>query len=448
MPSKKVERLEVENFKRIEFVALQPEGHSVIIKGANGAGKSSLTDALVASLCGKRFFPVRPIRDGENHAHVEAKIGDIVIRREWNLKHGDIKEKTVLRYDDGRPISSPQTVLDSMFGANKFANFDPSQFIRDEKSQRAVLLKMIGVDDLLESIEKDHSIIFSKRQDINRSIRDQKGVIQEIHIPGDGVPTELISAGDLSRKIAQATKTNQENTRKRSKYRDARDDYDKVSGEIDELKNTLAELRESQVEYAKVIEDTEDDVENLKDIDTSDIMAKLDGIEQENEVISQSNKQREIRKRSEDKLEEMQGESEEYTRQLDALLYKKTDALKKAKFPVPGLSVDDDDVLFNGMPISQESDSKRLQIATQIAIAKIPEDGIRIIRMKDASMLDENAMAEVDRIAVENDIQLFLEVVGKNGPGILIDNGVIVKDVPEKEERQGGPAPITPKYPA
>jgi guanylate kinase len=401
MASKKVKSLEVENFKRIEFVALQPEGHSVIIKGANGAGKSSLTDALVASLCGKRFFPDRPIRDGEDHAHVEAIIGDIVIRREWNLKNGDIKEKTMLRYDDGRPISSPQTVLDRMFGANKFANFDPGQFIRDEKSQRAVLLKMIGVDDLLESIKNDSAIIFSKRQDINRSIRDQKGVVQEIHIPGDDIPTKLLSAVDLSRKITEATKTNQENAHKRSKYSNARDDYNRVSNEIADLKKSIADLQELQADYASVIEDLEDEVESLNDIDTSDIMAKLDGREQQNKVISEANKQREIRKRAEGKLEEMQKESDDYTKELDRLAYKKTEALKNASFPVPGLSVDDDNVLYNGMPISQESDSMRLQIAIQIAIAKIPKDGIRIIRMKDASMLDKDAMAEVDLIAVE-----------------------------------------------
>lgn len=430
MPGKKVVSLEVENFKRIEFVSISPEGHSVIIKGNNGAGKSSLTDGLVATLAGKRFFPDRPIRDGEIHAHVEAKIGNFIIRRDWNKKNGEIKEKTSLRYDDGRPITSPQTFLDRMFGGTKFANFDPSEFIRDEKSQRTVLLRMIGVDDLLEEIKKDYDLIFSKRQDINRKIRDQKGVIQEIHVPGDDIPTKLLSAGELSKEIAEATKTNSANAEKKNNLSTKRTAFDTIKNDIDDLLKRLGKLRDYQSNLAVDIEELEAQTEGLKDVDTEKMLGDLESIEQRNEAISQANKQREIRKQAETEGEERQKQSDQYTKQLEELLYKKTDALKKAKFPVAGLSVDDDNILFNGMPITQESDSMRLKIAMQIAIAKIPKGGIRIIRMKDASMLDKDAMEEVDRIAIEHDVQVFLERVGKEGKdGYLIENGLLVRDV-------------------
>lgn len=432
METNKVKSLEVENFKRIEFVSIQPAGHSVIIKGNNGAGKSSLTDGLVATLAGKRFFPNRPIRDGETHAHVEATIGNFVIRRDWNLKNGEVKEKTSLRYDDGRPITSPQAFLDRMFGGTKFANFDPSEFIRDEKSQRAVLLKMIGVDDLLEEIKRDYTLIFSKRQDINRKIRDQKGIIQEINVPGDDIPTKLISAGDLSKKISEATKTNSANAEKRNNLSIKRTAFDTIKNDIDDLLVKLAGLRDSQSNLAVGIEELEAQTEGLKDVDTEKMLADLEVIEEKNEAITQANEKRRIRKAAETEGEERQKQSDQYTKQLEELLYKKTDALKKAQFPVAGLSVDDDNILFNGMPITQESDSKRLQIAMQIAIAKIPKDGIRIIRMKDASMLDKNAMAEVERIAVKHDVQVFLEVVGEKGPGILVENGLIVRDIPPR----------------
>lgn len=425
----KVKSLEVENFKRIEFVSIRPEGHSIVIKGNNGAGKSSLTDGLVATLAGKSFFPNRPIRDGETHAHVEAKIGNFVIRRDWNKKNGEIKEKTSLRYDDGRPIFSPQTFLDRMFGGTKFANFDPSEFIRDEKSQRTVLLKMIGVDDLLEEIKEEYALIFSKRQDINRKIRDQKGVIQEIHVPADDIPVKLISAGDLSMEISEATEANSENAKKRAALKAKNARFDELRLDTESLQKRMKLLRAAQSDVAMDIEELNAQVEELKDVDTEKMLSDLDSIEQRNKAISQANKQREIRKQAEGKSEEMQKESDEYTKELEGLLYKKTDALKKAKFPVKGLSVDDDNILFNGMPITQESDSKRLQLAMEIAIAKIPKDGIRIIRMKDASMLDKNAMDEVDRIAVEHDVQVFLERVGKEGiGGYLIENGLLVRD--------------------
>jgi hypothetical protein len=428
MPGKKVEKLEVENFKIIEFALLQPEGYSVIIKGANGAGKSSLTDGLVAAIAGKRFFPDRPIRDGEAHAHVEATIDDFVVRRDWDLKKGEVKEKTTLRYKDGRPISSPQTFLDNLFGGAKFASFDPAAFVRDEKTQREVLLRMIGIDALLEEIKKDHALIFSKRQDVNRDIRNQQGVIAEIPIIGEDVPVELVSATGLTKKISAATKKNHENESKRTDYKNAKFKYKNVSEEIIDLKKTIASLREEQSLYASRVEELEG-AEDLKDVDVSEIIVKLDSIEEQNKFITEANKQIVIRKTAEQKMEDMQSISDQYTEELQQILYKKTDALKKANFPVKGLSVDDNNILYKGMPLSQESDSMRLQIAMGIAVARIPKDGIRIIRIKEASLLDENALKEVDRIAKENDIQVFLERVGVSDKGgHLVKNGILVKD--------------------
>ena len=104
----------------------------------------------------------------------------------------------------------------------------------------------------------------------------------------------------------------------------------------------------------------------------------------------------------------------------------KTDALAQASFPVAGLSFDESGVLFNGLPLSDASDSEKIRVAIGIAMALNSE--IRIIRIADGSLLDSNTLALISEMAKDKDYQLWIETVGDNGVGIIIEDGEVVKD--------------------
>lgn len=444
MPGKKLNYIEIENFRKIQFARIQPdpEKHTLFIRGNNGNGKTSASDGIIALVGGKKHFPKRrPIRDGQLHAHSEGSIGkgdkEIIIRREWNRKEAtpesEIKEKTILRYANGKKITAVTSFLDDMLGSEKDLSFDPGNFILNKERQRDILLSMLGIDKILADNKEEYKLVFDKRTDINRSIRDQKGVIAEIPVIDKDIPVKLVSVNELAKEISEATRTNQKNEVMRLKYRNAKEDYEAIADKLLSLKSQIAILRDKQVQCAEKIEDLEE-AENLKDVDISGIMMQLDSIEEQNKAISEANKQRDIRSMSESRCEEMTKESDGYTSELESIKTRGIQILKDADFPVEGLSVDDNDVLFNGMPFGEESDSRQRILSMDIALSRLPKDGFRFIRFRDASLFDDNALEEISKKAAKEDALLVLEVVGEDGPGILIENGLIVKNVPNDDD--------------
>lgn len=435
--SYKLGNLEIENFRIIQFIKIQPDpkSHKIIIKGKNGNGKTSMTDALIALVGGKKFFPKRrPIRDGELHGHLEGKLtrsdDNIIIRRDWDRKTlgGEIKEKTSMRYESGKKITAVTTFLDDLLGDDKDLSFDPGYFLFNKGKQRSILLSMLGIEELLKKSKERYDKIFNKRHDVNSDIRDQKGVIANIHIPDENIPAERISAVNLTKEITAATQANRENEKERQNLENRRTSFKNMQVEIDELRERIAAVRDLQNCHAEYIEENEERIESITDTDTSEIMAQLEGIEAQNETISKANKQRDIRKNAENRLTEMQAESNGYTGELEQIKADDVDILKNADFPVTGLSVDDDDVLFNGMPFGEESDSRQRILSMDIALSRQPKDGFRFVRFRDASLFDNDSLEEIFAKAEEEDALCLAEIVGEDGPGMLIQDGLIIKE--------------------
>ena len=117
--------------------------------------------------------------------------------------------------------------------------------------------------------------------------------------------------------------------------------------------------------------------------------------------------------------------SESITKQIEHLDKVKKDAFLEAKFPVEGLSVDADGVTYNGIPFGQCSSAEQLKVCVAIATALNPK--IRVIRVADASLLDEESMQMIQTLAEEQDIQIWLERVtdGKDPVGVVIEDGTV-----------------------
>ncbi|MCK9994023.1 MAG: hypothetical protein Dbin4_02543, partial [Alphaproteobacteria bacterium] len=67
----KIINLQAENLKRLVAVNITPDGNIVEITGKNGAGKTSILDAIYWGLTGKDGIQSTPIRKGEDHAIIK-----------------------------------------------------------------------------------------------------------------------------------------------------------------------------------------------------------------------------------------------------------------------------------------------------------------------------------------------------------------------------------------
>src|SRR5690606_15287184 len=108
----------------------------------------------------------------------------------------------------------------------------------------------------------------------------------------------------------------------------------------------------------------------------------------------------------------------------------KAKAIAAANLPVPGLSFDADAVTLNGVPFDQGSDAEQLRASVAIAAALNPK--LRVIRIRDGSLLDEDGLQLVAELAEQQDMQVWIERVDASGKvGFVIDDGALVKQAEE-----------------
>jgi hypothetical protein len=105
------------------------------------------------------------------------------------------------------------------------------------------------------------------------------------------------------------------------------------------------------------------------------------------------------------------------------------------KMPVQGLTFGEGEILLNGVPFAQASDAEQLQASVAIAAALNPK--LRVIRIRDGSLLDDLAMQRLAQFATATDMQVWIERVDSSGKiGFVLEDG----HVKQPEQLQAGAA--------
>ena len=125
-------KLTAENIKKLKAIEITPKGDVVRITGKNGAGKSSVLDAILYALGGQKAIPDKPIREGQRKARVTLDLGEYTVERRFGKS-----SQVYVTAKDGSAIRSPQQLLESI--AEK-VSFDPASFERLHHGQQAALL--------------------------------------------------------------------------------------------------------------------------------------------------------------------------------------------------------------------------------------------------------------------------------------------------------------------
>ena len=103
----------------------------------------------------------------------------------------------------------------------------------------------------------------------------------------------------------------------------------------------------------------------------------------------------------------------------------KRTAIAGAKMPAGLAFGPDDEILLAGVPFDQASAAEQLRASTAIAMSLNPH--LRVILIRDGSLLDADSMKLLAALAAEHDYQVFVErVAGDKPSGIVIEDGRIV----------------------
>jgi len=435
-------KLHVENFKRIQAVEFQPEGNVTIVGGMNEQGKSSLLDSISVLLQGKAAKIPEPVRKGSKKATIT---GEILVD-EWDAFENMTITRTItaagnwyvkVQDKDGKAFKSPEGMLREIFGEP----VDPVEFVRMTSAERVETLKRITGLDFSE-MDAKRKELYDERTLVGREGKQIEGSIKGMDAYYSEAPKEKVSVTALLEELARIQTDNRENDKKK-------DVLDKIDPEIKSAKQRLEDMKEDLKRIQQKINDAEifigglyDDkiklekeVKGLVYADEQEIKDKIARVEETNNKIDSNAKFKEEGK----KLDTKKSEYQALTSKIDGIDAAKQKQLSEINFPIDGLSFNESDVLYNDLPFDakQLSSEELLRVSFAIAIAARPN--LKNVLIREGSLLDDNNLKLIGKMAEDAGIHCFIEVVGDDAEKatILIENGAIkgtgVEEIEDEE---------------
>lgn len=428
----KILKLTSENVKKLKVVEITPDGNIVVISGANAAGKTSVLDSIWMALAGKDAMKSNPdvIRHGENDAKVIVNLGsededqeELIVTRTWT------KGKTHLKIENGKgaKFQSPQTMLDKLTGK---LSFDPLAFSQlPEKEQLKTLLDLTDISDDLVDLDGQRKELYDERTIVNRELKQLEGQHNGIPDMVD-VPDDEISSVDVMNDMQVATEQITENNNKRTDLSHQIEGRAATAAQLSYLNGEILRLQDEAESYKiklatedHTIADMKATVESLVNPDLEQFKCKLADVEQINAQVRKKQELNQIVLN----LEDVKSISQKITQDIQDIDDLKDELWSEANHPIDGLGFDDNGITYNQVPFSQCSAAERLRVSMSMAMAMNPE--VRVIRITDGSLLDSANMELIEQMAIDNDFQVWLEVVQEDGTlGVYIEEGEVAHD--------------------
>lgn len=419
--------LTVENIKKIKAVTIRPHGGFVEITGRNGQGKSTVLDAIWWALKGKDNIQAAPIRNGEKSGKITLELQDYLVERTFrrNELGDDYTTKITVTTKDKARMSSPQAVLDGFTG---MLGFDPLAFMRQTpKEQYDTLRGLCRLEVDVEELDRQYKELFAQRTEINRDVKVCQARLSNMQIP-DNAPTERVDVAVLVDKVNEINAANSAVQQKQRMRQTLLADNVRRGDETARLKARLAEIERETEQANGQIKAITEYLQGHKIQDASAYSEKIKQAEQINSIMDL----RDNRALEEKALRTAQKTADELTAQMQGLQERKRAAIESAKLPVTGLELGEGELLLNGVPLAQLSAAEQLKLSMDIAMAENPK--LRVILLKDASLLDAQSMDYIRQRAEAEGYQIWAERVASDGAvGFVIEDGEL-KQNPEAEK--------------
>ena len=409
-----INKLEIENVKRVKAVKLEPSATGLtIVGGNNNQGKTSVLDAIAWALGGNKYKPSQAQREGST-IQPSLKI---------TLSNGLIVERSgknsTLKVIDPSGNKAGQNLLDSF--VEELAINLPKFMEQTSKEKAKTLLQIIGVGPQLAELEMQEKAKYDERHAIG-VIADQKEKFAKEQPYYPDAPKELVSIAELIQQQQEILAKNGENARKRQNLAKIENDYQMAVADAQRLESMLKEAQEKQQALAQDLDIARKDTKDLIDESTQEIEDSIANIEQINlKVRANFDK---------DKAEEdAKGYREQY-KELDNVIAdirkQKTDLLTNADLPLPGLSVDDGELLYLGQRWDNMSGSQQLQVATAIVRKLKPECGFVLIDKLE--QMDQLTLQEFGAWLEQEGLQAIATRVSTGGEcSVIIEDGYSVE---------------------
>lgn len=436
-------KLHSENVMRLRAIDITPSDDLVVIAGENDAGKSSVLQSIQMALGGKRCFPDVPLRQGSRNGVVRVEIGDGKPDLVVSLRLGKDGRHTLKIEDaEGNEQRRPMELLGDLIDA---VAFEPLSLAgASPKVLSDMLRKAVGLDFTELNAERHQR--YTDRTRVNTICEQLQAEVKSLQESLSDVPEALpdVDAAKIAMDRAEALiRANHKESRELEQLAlIIRDLHEKEK----ELDRQISRLQAEYKELGSAIERDERDYANrtksLAQATLPDI-AQL-RIDYERAVQLQSLVR--DRQRLEERCEALDASREKAKLLSDAIAeidQTKARQLSDANWPVDGLGFDEDGTItLNALPLSQASQSERLNTVVAIVASMNPK--LRVMLVRDASVLGDERLEQLRQIARDRGMQIWAEYATRNAddrpgvPCVLIEDGSVVEeqDVEEPAHEQ------------
>lgn len=439
----KIIQFSAENVKKLRTVEITPAGSLVQITGRNGSGKSSVLDSILWALTGAREMQRQPIRRGETSARIALDLGtEGQVELKVTRKFTEGGSTLTVESADGARFPAPQAMVDKILGAH---SFDPLAFSRQKpREQFDTLRSLVNVDIDFEKFDALQRGDHQKRTELNREVKQLRAQVDAEPAPVGEIPAPTDTAA-LFDELENAGKHN--TTRDRDEF--GRKETERwivdTRQKADTTRAAAADKRRQAVDLITAAEHLEVEAERLN-ASAADMRAKIEGLPNlpaligpehikeiktrlaQAEATNRANEREQERRARREllvkKLTAVEVESSKLSHRIDTRERQKNEAIAAAEMPVPGIGFGDGSVLLNGLPFEQASSAEQLRASAAIAMAANPT--LRVLRIKDGSLLDEEGLKLLAELAAAKDYQIWIERVDTSGAvGFVMDEGEV-----------------------
>lgn len=412
----KLLRLQVRNIMRVSELDLNLEGHHlVLIGGKNGQGKTSAIQALLMALCGKRGmdFPEVPLKDGEREGSIliatdgDDELQDLngftIEMKFRRTRGGKIDQTFEVRDSTGDEAPTPRAILDRLFNLRAL---DPLEFEKSKPKDRVNLIRqMLGLD--FSELDTEYAETFTERTVLNRGIKQTEAQIAAVKVPA-GAPPERIALPALLAERDAAVKANQEIVKTQDAIADHQEDANRATAAIQRLMDQVDHLKKERKQNEALVAEYTAKLGSMSPIDTAPIDERIQNAESLNAAFDLKVKRDELRVQERAQVKR----ADELTDRLEEIKATKQKMMEEAKWPVPGMSFDEDGVLLNGLPFEQASRAERIRTSVKIAMAMNPK--LRLMVTQHGSDCDMDTLKQLEELLVAEDYQLLAEFVTRS----------------------------------
>lgn len=415
----KINKLEIENVKRVKAVKIEPAANGLtIIGGNNNQGKTSVLDAIAWALGGNSFRPSQAQNNDSvipPYLHIVLNNGLIVERKG---KNSDLK------------VTDPEGSKGGQQLLNEFVEqlaLDLPRFMEAGSKEKAdTLLRIIGIGDRLALLEQQEKELYNRRLAIGQ-IADQKEKFAREQPYYPDAPKEIVSASELIRQQQDILARNGENQRKRENLHKLEQEYQRINDQLADL------VKRHDAVHAD-LETARKSAENLMDESTAELERNITSIEDINRKV-RANLDKD--KAEEDALE-YRDQYRQLTEEIANVRKDRTDLLTGADLPLEGLSVEDGELVYKGQKWDNMSGSDRLKVAAAIVRKLNPKCGF--VLLDKLEQMDVDTLNEFGAWLEQEGLQAIATRVSTGGEcSIIIEDGYVAgagRTEPDREKKE------------